>query len=688
MPQRLDDPCRFLKGVGPRRAEVLERLRVRTVEDLLLHLPRSYYDRRQLVPVCSLQPGNQACVRVRVESLQARPPWPGRSTHVATVADDTGRLRVVWFNSWVAEVLRPGNQVVLAGPVVEQRGRLEMRQPEFELLEQETQELLHAGRIVPLYPLTRGVSQKWLRALVRRALDLYLPCVHEVLPETVRNAMPERRAAFAGVHFPATPEEAEAARGRLKFEELFLFQLLVARRRLHTSRHVRGVPMQRQRGLHERYLTALPFALTGAQRRVLEDIYADLESGRWMQRLVQGDVGSGKTVIAAAALMLVVGNGWQGAFMAPTETLAVQHAERLAPACESLGVRLDLLTGSRSERDKEILRGRMARGDVDLVIGTHALIQEGVEWARLGLAVVDEQQRFGVLQRGVLQRGAERPHVLVLSATPIPRSLALVLYGDLDLSVIDELPPGRQPVTTVWVQEGERSRVEAELRMRLARGERAYVVCPVVEESAAELKAAVQTADSYRRGPLGVFGVGLIHGRLPPAEKAATIAAFRQGGIRLLVATTVVEVGVDVPEATAMVIEHADRLGLAQLHQLRGRVGRADRAAICFVVADREEVGEEARARLEALVREHDGLTLAEADLRLRGPGEFFGTRQSGLDGFHLGDLTADLSLLESARAEARAALAEAPALDGAWIAVRKAMEKRWAARLVLGHVG
>src|SRR5574341_334543 len=323
-----------------------------------------------------------------------------------------------------------------------------------------------------------------------------------------------------------------------------------------------------------------------------------------------------------------------------------------------------------------------------LAVGTHALLQADVHFGRLGFVVVDEQHRFGVLQRADLQRKAAYPDVLVMTATPIPRSLALVLYGDLDLTVIDELPPGRQPVTTIWIEDSERARIETELRARLARGERAYVVCPVVEESAAEMKAAVQTAEAYRRGPLGAFGVGLAHGRLRGAEKAETIAAFREGRIRLLVATTVVEVGVDVAEATVIVIEHADRLGLAQLHQLRGRVGRADQPATCFVVADRTEITEEARVRLEALVRERDGFALAEADLRLRGPGEFFGTRQSGVDGFRLGDLVADVSLLEEARAEARLTLAEAPGLDGMWAAARKELEERWTARLSLAQVG
>jgi len=407
-----------------------------------------------------------------------------------------------------------------------------------------------------------------------------------------------------------------------------------------------------------------------------------------MQRLLQGDVGSGKTIVAFLAAFTAIGNGYQAAIMAPTEILAAQHAERALRQAEPLGVPVVHLAGGTAASLRRQALERLASASPCLAIGTHALLQPDVAFGRLGFVVVDEQHRFGVLQRAGLQRKAAHPDVLVMTATPIPRSLALVLYGDLDLSVIDELPPGRQPVTTVWVEDRDRRRIEAELGTRLSRGERAFIVCPVVEESAAELKAAVQTADTYRRGFLGKFGVGLVHGRLPSAEKTTTIAAFREGTIRILVATTVVEVGIDVPEATAIVIEDADRLGLAQLHQLRGRVGRADRAAVCFVVADRHEIGVEARARLEALTREHDGFALAETDLKLRGPGEFFGTRQSGLDGFHLGDLATDLRLLEIARAEATAALTESPALDGVWAGVRAAMEGRWASRLGLAQVG
>jgi ATP-dependent DNA helicase RecG len=449
-----------------------------------------------------------------------------------------------------------------------------------------------------------------------------------------------------------------------------------------------GIAFQAPGRLAKRARATLPFGLTGAQERALETIWMDMAAARPMHRLLQGDVGSGKTIVAFLAALTAVSDGYQAVIMAPTEILAAQHAERLGALADPLGIPVVHLSGGMNAAARRQALAVLARPAPCLAVGTHALLQADVVFGRLGFVVVDEQHRFGVLQRAALQQKTAHPDILVMSATPIPRSLALVLYGDLDLCLIDELPPGRRPITTTWIHEAERPSMEAELSARLERGERGYVVCPVVEESAAELKAAVQTAASYRAGPLSRFGVGLVHGRIPAPEKLATLAAFREGRIRLLVATTVVEVGVDVPEATVMVIEHADRLGLAQLHQLRGRVGRADRAAHCFVVAERDEVGPEAQARLEALIRERDGFALAEADLRLRGPGDFFGTRQAGLDEFHVGDLTADLRLLEEARAEAVTTLQAAPDLDGPWAAAREAMKARWASRLGLAQVG
>jgi ATP-dependent DNA helicase RecG len=609
--------------------------------------------------------------------------------------DGTGTLLARWYRqAYLLRTFRRGQRLILAGRVSPYPPR-EMVNPEHEIEEagDAASAGYHTGRIVPIYPLTAGLGQRFLRRWLADLTREHAPTLSDPLPDAVRerHRLLPLAQAVRSLHLPEEPAQALAGRRRLAFEEFFLFSLAVLRQRAVRSR-TPGIAYAVPTALAERARAGLPFALTAAQGRALEAIWNDMRAPRPMQRLLQGDVGSGKTIVALLAALTAVGNGYQAAIMAPTEILAAQHAERARALAGPLGVPVIHLAGGMAAPSRREALERLAGDSPCLAVGTHAFLEAEVRFGRLGFVVVDEQHRFGVLQRAGLQRKAGKPDlpadVLVMTATPIPRSLALVLYGDLDLTLIDELPPGRQPVTTFWIGEEDRARIQAELRARLDRGERAYVVCPVVEESAAELKAAVQTAEAYRRGPLGAYGVGLIHGRLRSAEKAEAIGAFRQGRIRLLVATTVVEVGVDVPEATAIVVEHADRLGLAQLHQLRGRVGRADRPAVCFVLADRAGITDEARARLEALVRERDGFALAEADLRLRGPGEFFGTRQSGLDGFHLGDLTADLRLLEAARAEAAAVLEQAPALDGDWAAARAAMEERWAGRLGLAQVG
>ena len=679
---------RLVKGIGPTRAGHLGRLGIRTVADALLLPPRRYEDRRAFAPVGRLRPGDLASVLGRVKSVGVGRTRRGIPYCEVLVADSSGTLPVRWYRQpYLARTLVPSTRVILTGRLSLSPPR-QMVNPEYEI-DDADEARCHSGRIVPVYPLTAGLGQRFLRRLL---FDLVQTTARKV-PDPLPAALCEQHGllpladAVRALHLPADQAEAASARRRLVFDEFFLFSLAVLRQRATRSAHP-GIAFRTPGALAERARAGLPFALTGAQARTLEAVWRDMASPRPMQRLLQGDVGSGKTIVAFLAALTAVDNGYQAAVMAPTEILAAQHAERLRALADPIGVPVvHLAGGARGAARREALE-RLQGNEPCLAVGTHALIVSDVAFGRLGLAVVDEQHRFGVLQRAALQAKAAHPDVLVMSATPIPRSLALVLYGDLDLSIIDELPPGRRPVTTIWIQAGERQRVAAELLARLAAGERGYVVCPVVEESAAELKAAVQTADLYRRGPLGRFGVGLVHGRLSSAEKIETLAAFRHGRIRLLVATTVVEVGVDVPEAGVMVIEHADRLGLAQLHQLRGRVGRAGQAAHCFVVADREEIGADAQARLDVFVRERDGFALAEADLRQRGPGEFFGTRQAGLDGFQLGDLALDLRVLEEARAAAAAVLRDRPNLDGPWEAARAAMAARWAARLGLGRIG
>lgn len=684
----LETPVEHLKGIGPSRAECLARLGIRTVGEALLLVPRRYEDRRALLPIGRLRLGAFQSVAGAVKAVGMGRTRRGIPYAEVMLDDGTGTLLARWYRQpYLARTFRRGQRVILAGRLNPYPPR-EMINPDHEIQEAADSHY-HTGRIVPIYPLTAGLSQRFLRRWLADLVGVWAGKINDPLPRLLleRQKLRSLPEAVRGLHLPDEMEDAAESRQRLTFEEFFLFSLAVLRQRASRAGHP-GIAFQVPGDLVQRARSRLSFRLTGAQERALQVIWADMAQPRPMQRLLQGDVGSGKTIVALLAALAAIDGGYQAAIMAPTEILAAQHAERARNLLEPLGVPVVHVTGGLGTAARRDALDRLGDTSACLAVGTHALLQPDVTFGRLGFVVVDEQHRFGVLQRAALRGKAAYPDVLVMTATPIPRSLALVLYGDLDLSVIDEMPPGRRPIVTTWVEEAHRDRIEADLATRLGRGERAYVVCPVVEESAAELKAALQTAEAYRRGPLARFGVGLAHGRLRPGEKLQAVADFREGRVRLLVATTVVEVGMDVPEATAMVIEHADRLGVAQLHQLRGRVGRSSCPAVCFVVADRHEISEEARARLEVFVREGDGFALAEADLRLRGPGEFFGTRQAGLDGFQLGDLGADLRLLEDARAEAMAVLAHSPELDGEWSAVRAAMEQRWKSRLGLAQVG
>jgi ATP-dependent DNA helicase RecG len=604
------------------------------------------------------------------------------------LTDETGTLCARWYRqAYLARTFRPGQRLILAGKLSPYPPR-ELVNPEHEL-EEAGDTAIHTGRLVPVYPLTAGLSQRYLRRLLGELAQQSAPALRDPLPPPLRarHNLPSLAESALALHWPEDLAAAHAARRRLSFDEFFLFSLGVLRERARRGAQP-GIAFAVTNPLLAAARARLPFALTAAQEAALVAILADMASGRPMQRLLQGDVGCGKTIVAFLAAAAAAGSGYQAALMAPTEILAMQHAEQAQAFLEPLGLPVLPLIGGQPEGVRRATRARLAEPTPCLAVGTHALLQGEVLFGRLGLAIVDEQHRFGVLQRAALREKATHPDLLVMSATPIPRSLALVLYGDLDLTTIAELPPGRQPVRTIWADPVERGRIAASLAERLARGEQAFVVCPVVEESAQELKAAVHTAEDYRRGPLGRFGVGLVHGRLPAAEKARVVAEFRAARLGLLVATTVVEVGVDVPRATVMVVEDADRLGLAQLHQLRGRVGRGDRPALCIVVADRQAVSEAGRARLEALVGQPDGFALAEADLRLRGPGEFFGTRQSGQDGFPAGEVVGDLQLLEEARHAADRVLAEDPGLCGLWADLREPLEARWASRLDLARIG
>ncbi|MDI6631949.1 MAG: ATP-dependent DNA helicase RecG [Bacillota bacterium] len=647
-----DKPVQYVKGVGPQRARLLARLGIATVGDLLYHIPRRYEDRSLYRPLKSYPDGEQAAAEGEVIAVQETRARSGIRVLRAALRNQWGIFYAVWFNQpYLKRVLRVGSRLTVTGKVRHGFGAAEIHVTEFETGEGE--EGLNTGRIVPIYPLTEKLSQRVLRAIVFGTLQNETAALPEILPPQVlqKYGLPGRRRALAAVHFPESMAEAEAGRRRLVLEELFLLQVaLFHRRRRITAAEKQyrcGPDGPKVRALKE----GLPFVLTPAQERAWQEISRDMEKPRPMHRLLQGDVGSGKTVVAALALAKAAENGLQGALMAPTEILAEQHYLNLRALLEPVGVRVALLTGGLKKEERLQRLRAVGEGDLEVVVGTHALIQEEVEFQRLGVAIIDEQHRFGVRQREFLRAKGNHPDVLVMTATPIPRTLALTLYGDLDLTVIDTLPPGRQPVKTAWLKPAELGRVYRFVRTEVSAGRQAYFVCPLVQESEQlSAQAAVKLAEELAQVFPGL-SIGVLHGRLKLEEKERVMADFRNNRVQILVATTVIEVGVDVPNASVMVIFDADRFGLAQLHQLRGRVGRGRHSAYCILIAGRTTP--EAAARLKALTTLGDGFALAEEDLRLRGPGEFFGTRQSGLPELKVADLLRDHKILEVARREA-----------------------------------
>ncbi|HEV8310805.1 MAG TPA: ATP-dependent DNA helicase RecG [Methylomirabilota bacterium] len=688
----LPTPLQYLKGVGPQRAQLLERLGLLTVGDALNWFPRRYEDRRHLVPFRKLRVGETQATGGTVVGVSAPPRGRSRVPLHVLFRDETGFFSGLWFNApYLAQVFRRGQRVVLYGKVVLGRNRkAAMQNPEFEIMEDEEDASLHMSRIVPIYGLTEGLTQRPMRTLLYRALERFAAEIRDPLPEDLRRrrGLVSAVDAYRAIHFPDALEAAETARRRFVFEDFLLLQVgLAIRRRREGARrgHAIAPPGRLVGGL----LTTLPFALTGAQRRVWEEIRADLARPTPMNRLLQGDVGSGKTVVAVMALLTAVEAGYQGVLMAPTEILAEQHFATVEALVQPLGIGLALLTSGQKAKQREIALAAAESGAAPLVVGTHALIQEGVAFRRLGLAVVDEQHRFGVLQRAGLRAKGEHPDVLVMTATPIPRTLALTLYGDLDVSVLDELPPGRQPITTAWRTEAKRREIYDFIRKELAGGRQAYVVYPLVEETeASDLRAATAMAERLASEVFPDRRVGLMHGRLGFDAKDAVMRAFKAGELDVLVATTVIEVGIDVPNASVMLIEHAERFGLAQLHQLRGRVGRGAARSYCILLAS-GLLSDEAQRRLQAMCETQDGFRIAEVDLEIRGPGEFFGTRQAGLPEFRAANLLTDGRLLEEARAEAVGLVERDPGLRLAEHAgLREALLARWRERLDLASVG
>ena len=659
MPE-LSTSVRYIKGIGEQRAKSLEKLRIFTLRDLISYFPRDYEDRRTFRKIRDLEPGETACVTaMAAASPTLNRVRKGMELVKVRAVDETGALDVTFFNqTYMRDHIRAGEQYTFFGKAEVQGSRRTMVNP---LVERENSRTM-TGRIMPVYPLTAGISQLTMTRSVEQGLAACRDLLPDPLPDEVRrdHQLCHTGYAYDQIHFPDDENTLAIARRRLAFEELFLLAIgmqVLSRRREELS----CVP------LRDLDLTAfygsLPFSLTGAQQRAVDEILADLASGRPMNRLVQGDVGSGKTMVAAAAMVCAARSGRQTALMAPTEILAEQHHKGLAPLLEGLGIPCALLTGAARAKERRAVLEGLESGRLQAVIGTHALISPDVTYRDLGLVVTDEQHRFGVGQRSALSAKGERPHLLVMSATPIPRTLALMIYGDLDVSVIDELPPGRQRIDTFAVTGAYRPRIYKFLAREIAAGRQAYMICSMVEENGADdRKAVTEYARVLQEQVFPQLRVACVHGRMKGREKEAVMAAFAGGEADILVSTTVVEVGVDVPNATVMVIEDADRFGLSQLHQLRGRVGRGKHKSYCVLITDNRS--EETLARMRVMAQTGDGFRIAEEDLRLRGPGDFFGRRQHGLPALKVADLSWDMALLKEAQQAARALLDRDPGLE------------------------
>ncbi|MCL1828478.1 MAG: ATP-dependent DNA helicase RecG [Oscillospiraceae bacterium] len=660
----LNSEVRYIKGIGEKRAKLLEKLGVQTLFDLIRHFPRAYEDRTVIKTVAETEPDETVCVKATVTGA----PVFARSRRglefvKLRAADDTGTIDIIFFNrKYIKDQLKPGARYIFYGKVA---GALSLKTMTNPVFEPEDKQSDVTGRIVPVYRLTSGISGRVFMNLMRRGLDMCGSGIPDILPDAVRaeNKLAEAVFAYENIHFPADPNSLDFARRRLIFEELFVLACALGLRG-GERRKASGIKLRRSDP--DEFYASLPFSPTGAQMRAIKAAELDMCSGKLMNRMIQGDVGSGKTLAAAACIWLSYKNGLQSAFMAPTEVLAAQHFKTLLGFLSPFGVRACKLTGSMTAKQKKETKDAVASGEFDLVVGTHALLSEDAIFPSLGLVITDEQHRFGVGQRGALSGKGQNPHVLVMSATPIPRTLALVIYGDLDVSVLDEMPPGRKAVKTFTINEELRARLYGFVRKLVSQGRQVFAVCPAVEENEdaeIELRSAEEHARELKK-EFPDLAVACVHGRMKPKDKDAVMAAFSSGEIDILVSTTVIEVGIDVPNAALMIIENAERFGLSQLHQLRGRVGRGDSESYCVLISDPES--KEARKRLKIMCETSDGFKISEEDLRLRGPGDFFGSRQHGLPDMRIADLCSDVRILDLARTEAERTLKRDPCLTSA----------------------
>ncbi len=646
----------YLKGIGPKRAKLFQQLGILTIEDLFYYFPRRYEDRTNFVPIAKLQEGQTYTVKAQVLAKGERTAFRRRGFSIieVVVSDDSAKLFCVWFNQpYLKEYFKVGETLILYGKIERYAGRLQMSAPEFEIVSSGEDQALGIGRIVPVYTLPKGMTQRNFRRTIKQALDEYLAEINDFLPFDIRSrgSLLNLAKALLNIHFPESAQLQRQALERLSFEEFFLFQLPLALRKLR-KKELPGIAHKVEGELVKDFLEYLPFKLTPAQEKVIAEIKSDLARPLPMQRLLQGDVGSGKTVVATIAGLMAIQSGSQVAFMVPTEILAKQHYEKIKNQILNIKNKVDIGLLTSSVKDKEKIYHQIAAGEIDLIIGTHALLEEKVKFKNLGLVVIDEQHKFGVGQRALLPGKGPHPDVLIMTATPIPRTLAITLYGDLDVSIINELPPGRLPVETLAFSQENIHQAYALAREQIKLGHQVYIIYPVIEESSAlDISGAKKMYEELKKGELRAFRLGLVHGRLKQAEQDAVMLKFKNKELDVLVATTVLEVGLDIANATCMVIENVERFGLSQLHQLRGRIGRGRDKSVCILISTAET--EEAKARLEAIVKYSDGFRIAEEDLKIRGPGEFFGRRQSGLTELKIANPLTQMQLLKRARDEA-----------------------------------
>jgi ATP-dependent DNA helicase RecG len=696
---KLSGDVQFIKGVGPRIAQLLARKGVKTIEDLFYFLPRRYEDRRIVQKIVQARVGVKETVVGTVVQAQVRP-YQRRRAFEVSIDDGSGTLTAKWFRgnlTYLKNTFKPGLQVILTGEVRLFKAGKDMIHPDYEILDEDDPDLLHFRRIVPIYSETEGLHQKTLRRIAMRVLKDYTRYITSPIPDAFceKRRLMHIHDALRNVHFPEADADValyndlrSTAHRRLIYDEFFFFQLgLALKRKGHLLDQ--GIPFKTSGPLLKQFYEALPFSLTGAQSRVIDEIETDMAKQTVMHRLLQGDVGSGKTVVAMAAMVTACENGYQAALMAPTELLAQQHYTTIKDWADHLNLKAILLTGSSRTGERREIREDMASGRADIIIGTHALIQESVSYGKLGLIVIDEQHRFGVLQRATLRTKGLTPDVLVMTATPIPRTLAMTVYGDLDVSVIDELPPRKKPIKTKVFYESHRLQVYEAIRKELAKKHQIFIVYPLVTESEVlDLKDATRMAQHLQQDIFPDYKVGLIHGRLKAQEKDEIMAGFIEKKTDILVSTTVIEVGIDIPQASVMVIEHAERFGLSQLHQLRGRVGRGDIPAYCILLAQHKG-SQEARRRLRIMEETNDGFRIAEEDLAIRGPGEFMGVRQSGLPDFRVANIARDGQILNEAKTDAFALIEQDPFLSKPeHLLLREVLLHRWQERLDLAKTG